>query len=43
MFVLRKAFVNFNQAILLVGGLGASWYPFKRLQAVSDGIQIRQP
>ncbi|CAG8890324.1 unnamed protein product [Penicillium egyptiacum] len=31
------------KAIILVGGLGASGYLFKRLQAASDGIQIMQP
>ncbi|OQE25757.1 hypothetical protein PENFLA_c008G01281 [Penicillium flavigenum] len=32
-----------TKAIILVGGLGASGYLYKRLQAASDGIQILQP
>ncbi|KAF7522399.1 hypothetical protein PCG10_007511 [Penicillium crustosum] len=32
-----------TKAIILVGGLGASEYLFKRLQAASDGIQVMQP
>ncbi|KOS38019.1 hypothetical protein ACN38_g11178 [Penicillium nordicum] len=32
-----------TKAIILVGGLGASEYLFKRLQADSDGIQVMQP
>ncbi|KAK4861131.1 hypothetical protein LT330_004047 [Penicillium expansum] len=32
-----------TKAIILVGGLGASEYLFKRIQAASDGIQIMQP
>ncbi|KAJ5977810.1 hypothetical protein N7501_001152 [Penicillium viridicatum] len=32
-----------TKAIILVGGLGASEYLFKRLWAASDGIQIMQP
>ncbi|KGO76318.1 Heat shock protein 70 family [Penicillium italicum] len=32
-----------TKAIILVGGLGASGYLFKRLQSASDGIQIMQP
>ncbi|KZN90257.1 Heat shock 70 kDa protein [Penicillium chrysogenum] len=32
-----------TKAIILVGGLGASGYLYKRLQAASDGIQIMHP
>ncbi|KAJ5186887.1 hypothetical protein N7449_009881 [Penicillium cf. viridicatum] len=32
-----------TKAIILVGGLGASEYLFKRLRAASDSIQIMQP
>ncbi|KAJ5365517.1 hypothetical protein N7517_008403 [Penicillium concentricum] len=38
-----KAAGHTTKAIILVGGLGASGYLFKRLQAASDGIQIMQP
>ncbi|KAJ5964982.1 uncharacterized protein N7479_004858 [Penicillium vulpinum] len=38
-----KAAGHATKAIILVGGLGASVYLFKRLQAASDGIQIMQP
>ncbi|CAI7572395.1 unnamed protein product [Penicillium palitans] len=32
-----------TKAIILVGGLGASGYLIRRLQAASDGIQVMQP
>ncbi|KAJ5207500.1 Heat shock protein 70 family [Penicillium cf. griseofulvum] len=38
-----KATGHATKAIILVGGLGASGYLFKRLQAASDGIQVMQP
>ncbi|KAJ5787881.1 hypothetical protein N7457_002871 [Penicillium paradoxum] len=38
-----KIEIDFQQAIILVGGLGASAYLFKRLQATFSGIEIMQP
>jgi hypothetical protein len=35
--------IKTEQAIILVGGLGASEYLFKCLEVSSDGIQIMQP
>jgi hypothetical protein len=35
--------IKMEQAIILVGGLGASEYLFKCLEVSSDGIQIMQP